>query len=125
MTYYINSEKENSDYIHENDLEFLVSKLWGELYDNYKPFDTYNKEYLKALYLNLFNFDREDIWLLNQVLVIGYDLWLKAYNEHFLILNLIGRISAYIDVPFDYVDTLYKPFSDDEKEKYMKEWGVN
>lgn len=116
-------EEKESNFIHENNLEFMISRMWEELY-NREPFDPYDKEYLKNLYFDLFDFDREDTWLLNQVLVINYDLWLKAYNEHFLIINLIGRIGAYIEEPFDYIETLYQPFSNDEKEKYMKEWGV-
>lgn len=111
------------NYIHEKELEDMISVLWDELYIH-EPFTPYDKEYLKSLYSDLFKFDREDTWLINQVTVIEYDLWLKAYDEHFLIIKLIGRICAYIEEPFDYIDNLYKPFSDDEKEKYMKEWGV-
>ena len=115
--------KKVENYIHEKELENMIIGLWDEIY-NHEPFTTYDENYLKSLYLDLFNFDREDTWIINEVLVIEYDLWSKAYNEHFLIINLIGRIGAYIEEPFDYIDTLYKPFSDDEKEKYMKEWGV-
>lgn len=111
------------NYIHEKELENMISGLWDELY-SHEPFTPYDENYLKSLYLDLFNFDREDTWIINEVLIIENDLWSKAYNEHFLIINLIGRIGAYIEEPFDYIDTLYKPFSDDEKEKYMKEWGV-
>ena len=111
------------NYIHEKELENIISELWKELY-SHEPFTPYDENYLKSLYLDLFNFDREDSWIINEVTIIEYDLWSKAYNEHFLIINLIGRIGAYIEEPFDYINTLYKPFSDDEKEKYMKEWGV-
>ena len=113
----------NKEYVHENELEVMITRLWDEIY-NHEPFTPYDENYLKSLYSDLFKFDREDTWLINNVLIIEYDLWTKAYNEHFLIINLIGRIGAYIEEPFDYIDTLYKPFSDDEKEKYMKEWGA-
>ena len=111
------------NYIHEKELENMLTRLWDELY-NHESFTPYNENYLKSLYSDLFKLDRENTWIINEVLIIEYDLLTKAYNEHFLIINLIGRICAYIEEPFDYIDTLYKRFSDNEKENYMKKWGV-
>lgn len=111
------------NYIHENELEFMVTRLWEELY-NHEPFTPYDENYLKSVYTDLFSFDREDSWLINQILLIDYDLWLKAYNEHYLIINLIGKICAYIGEPFDYIDNLYKPYTNKEKMNYSKKWGV-
>ena len=107
------------NYIHEKELETILSRLWTELYDSHKPFTPYNIPYLESTYKKLYNLDRENLYIMNQ----RYDtasIWNKAYDEHYLILVLIGRISAHIEVPFYFIDTLYKPYTREEISCYER-----
>lgn len=111
------------NYIHETELENMVSELWTELYDNHEPFAPYNVPYLESTYKELFDLDRENLWIMKQGMDIDLSIWNEAYSEHYLILTLIGRISAYIEEPFDYIETLYKPYTREEISCYEERNG--
>lgn len=113
------SEKQHL-YIHEQKLEYMISEMWDKLY-NHTPFTPYDEKYLKTLYQNLFNFDRENRWIVIHASV-NYDIWIQAYNEHRIISKLIAKIFAYIE-PFDYIENLIKPYTSEEETCYKEKWG--
>ena len=115
-------KEESYNYIHEKELENIVTGLWEEIY-NHKPFTPYNKEYLNTIYTDLFNLDRENHWIIQQASEIDYDLWYRADNEHYIISMLIARVFAYIEEPFGFIENLYKPFTSKEKARFEKKWG--
>lgn len=108
-------------YIHEQELEYMIPEMWDKLY-NHTPFTPYDEKYLKSLYQDLFNFDRENRWIAMHVNV-NYDIWMWAYDEHNLISKLIAKIFAYIE-PFDYIENLIKPYTSKEETCYKEKWGM-
>lgn len=111
-----------ANYIHEQKLETMVLEMWDKIY-NHTPFTPYDEKYLKSLYQDLFNFDRENRWIVMHASV-DYDIWMQAYNEHNLISKLIAKIFAYIIEPFGYIENLIKPYTSEEETCYKKKWGV-
>lgn len=108
-------------YIHENELEYIIPEMWNKLYNN-TPFTPYDEKYLKDLYKDLFNFDRENRWIVIHASV-NYDIWMQAYDEHRIISKLIAKIFAYIE-PFDYIENLIKPYTSEEETCYKEKWGM-
>ena len=108
------------NYIHEQKLASMVLELWNKIY-NHTPFTPYDERYLKTLYKDLFNFDRENRWIVIHASV-NYDIWMRAYNEHHIISKLIAKIFAYIE-PFDYIENLIKPYTSEEETYYKEKWG--
>lgn len=109
--------KDTDEYIHEQKLESMVSKMWDELYN----VELYNEEFLNHCYLELFKYDRENRWILESD--TNNDMWLKAHNEHYLILKLVGKLLVYINEPFEFIEELYKPWSAYEATCLNKKWG--
>lgn len=109
------------NYIHEQELESMVLEMWNKIY-NHTPFIPYDEKYLKTLYQDLFNFDRENRWIVMHASV-NYDIWMQAYNEHSIISKLIAKIFAYIE-PFDYIENLIKPYTSEEENCYKEKWGI-
>ena len=122
--HYINTDnlevKKQHLYIHEQELEYMIPEMWDKLY-NHTPFTPYDEKYLKTLYQDLFNFDRENRWIVMHASV-NYDIWMQAYNEHNLVSKLIAKIFAYIE-PFDYIENLIKPYTSEEETCYKEKWG--
>lgn len=106
-----------ANYIHEQKLESMVSKMWDEFY----KVELYNVEFLNHCYLELFKFDRENRWILESD--TNYDMWFKAHDEHCIILKLVGKLLAYINKPFEFIDELYKPWSAYEVACLNEKWG--
>ena len=109
------------NYIHEQELASMVLEMWNKIY-SHTPFTPYDEKYLKTLYQDLFNFDRENRWIVMNVSV-NYDIWMRAYNEHSIISKLIAKIFAYIE-PFDYIENLIKPYTIEEETCYKEKWGM-
>ena len=109
-----------TNYIHEQELASMALEMWNKIY-NHTPFTPYDERYLKTLYKDLFNFDRENRWIVMHASV-NYDIWMQAYNEHHIISKLIAKIFAYIE-PFNYIENLTKPYTSEEETYYKEKWG--
>lgn len=106
-----------ANYIHEQKLESMVSKMWDEFYN----VELYNNEFLNHCFLELFKYDRENRWILESD--TNNDIWIKAHNEHYLILKIVGKLLVYINKPFEFIDELYKPWSAYEAACLNEKWG--
>ena len=108
---HLQEEPKETNYIHEKYLNDLLMDICNEIY-NHTPFETYDENLLNECYLEIFKLDRENCWIMeNETNDI---VWIKAHNEHYIILRIVGKLLAYINEPFDFIDSLYKPWTDEE-----------
>lgn len=118
---YINTDNVSAktEYIHDKYLNDLLMDICNEIY-NLTPFETYENPLLKTYdenflhkcYLELFKLDRENRWIMESE---NSDIvWNKAHNEHYIILKVAGKLLAYINEPFDFIDSLYEDWTDEE-----------
>lgn len=108
---HLQEEPKETNYIHEKYLNDLLMDICNEIY-NHTPFETYDENLLNECYLEIFKLDRENCWIMeNETNDI---VWIKAHNEHYIILRIVGKLLAYINEPFDFIDSLYNPWTDEE-----------
>lgn len=115
-----------TEYIHESYLNDLLMDIWKEIY-NHKPFSEYDEDFLCNCYLELYKLERENRWILEGYMsekLIDYSLLVRASNEHYLLIKIVGIVLAYIEAPFNFIDSLYFDEWSKEEMKYFGErWG--
>ena len=112
---HLHEEPKEANYIHEKYLNDLLMDICNEIY-NHTPFETYDENFLNRCYLEIFKLDRENCWIMDNE--TNDIVWIKAHNEHYIILRIVGKLLAYINEPFDFIDSLYNPWTDEEMETF-------
>ena len=112
---HLQEEQKETNYIHEKYLNDLLMDICNEIY-NHTPFETYDENFLNRCYLEIFKLDRENCWIMDNE--TNDIVWIKAHNEHYIILRIVGKLLAYINEPFDFIDSLYNPWTDEEMETF-------
>lgn len=117
---HLQEEPKETNYIHEKYLNDLLMDICNEIY-NHTPFEIYNENFLYQCYLELLKLDRENCWIMDSV---NDDIvWSKAHNEHYIILRIVGKLLAYINEPFDFIDSLYEDWTDEEIKIFEQKLG--